>query len=236
MSHVVSSQFEVLIKVHPCLILIHDTDDSFNIVGRIGFQSRIKNVLIKDDFQVKISISDKYPEELPVVIETEGRIPEKFHRNKDEQKSLCLGTFLDLHMKFYEDKTLLHFVNNCLIPYLLRFSYWEKTGEIPLGERSHGIEGIYETYYSVLTVSKKMTVVRFIIITLKGSNDYDKCPCGSGKRYFKCHKPIITKIRKIVPESIIISDYLSIIRDLIDSGIDVPSDLMIIDKDKYFKR
>ena len=93
-----------------------------------------------------------------------------------DDNACCLG------LKFPDNRSLSikSFLEELVVPFFYRLSYTEKFGIAASrndlwGEYSHGEEGITE-YLTELSIFAKQN---------PGRNDL--CPCGSGKKYKKCH-------------------------------------------------
>ncbi len=190
------NEFLALQKNYTGLILEENNDNnSYTIKGRLFFDATYNGVEINECFDIKIFISPQYPEEIPSVWETTGRIPNKFHKLKN--KSLCLGAPINVSTKFHENSSLLGFLNNLVIPYLFSFSYFEKHGRMPYGEQFHGGKGILENYKKIFNISDEVTVLYFLKIMAENSyknNRYKNCPCGSNKKLCYCHGEHLRRI------------------------------------------
>lgn len=148
---------------------------------------------IEDDFQVEIDIPPEYPNVIPTVKEVGGRIPDDYHRLTNG--NLCLGTVAELYLSFTKNPTLLHYVQKHIVDYLYGFSYKEKYGRHPSGERAHGIEGVWEYYRERFQTNNDLAVISLLYILC--SNKYrghQLCPCGSGKKIRQCHLPFVLEL------------------------------------------
>lgn len=176
------------------------------IEGILDFSGRGNNQLINDSFEIQIIIPESFPGLLPSTKEVGGRIPDTFHHYDDG--SLCLGTPLHIRMTFFQNPTLLSYIQNLVIPYLFSFCYWKKFGQMPFGELSHGRKGIME-YYRELFVSNSDVVVINLLKILAEDNyrGHHYCPCGSEKIIRRCHGEILKKIKNYQSRENFIDDY-----------------------------
>ena len=144
---------------------------------------------VEDTFNIKLLVPQNYPESLPRVWETEGRITSAYQHVYND-RSLCLGIASDLQQKFSENPTLLGFVDNLVIPYLCGYQHWIITGTNPIGEQPHGVWWIDDYYFQRFGLNDRLKIMDTICYLLehgvhKGGH---LCPCGSGQRIKNCHE------------------------------------------------
>lgn len=176
------------------------------IQGILDFSARGKGQLINDSFKIEILVPESFPGGHPSVKEVGGRIPDTFHHLDDG--SLCLGAPLYMRMVFIQNPTLLGFVQNLVIPYLFTFCYWEKFGEMPFGELSHGWKGIMEYYRELFNSSSDVVVINLLKILAEDNyRGHHYCPCGSGKIIRRCHGEVLKIIKEYQPRENFIDDY-----------------------------
>lgn len=132
-------------REQPDLEVVQDLAGQIRLRGKVGFCVHHEGVSYRDSYQVEIEISCDYPDMVPTVKETGGRIPSGYHRFPDTD-DLCLGAPVEVVRIFSQDRTLCNFVNSLLIPYLFSYTYFVQHKKSPYGELSHGIEGIIEYY------------------------------------------------------------------------------------------
>lgn len=171
------------------------TDNNILISGKIDINCEYLDEHIIDEYEVRIVINN-YPENLPIIRETNKRIPLKYgHVYKDGE--LCLATDDEIKLTLGENFTLNQWIDNFVIPYFFGYSYFEKYGVMPFGERSHGARGIKEFYKDFFGVDTEKKTISFLNFISSFKNYKYKghhiCPCGSGKRVRDCHKNILLK-------------------------------------------
>ena len=160
---------------------------------------------IDDSYKLEIVVPEKFPQALPKVTETGGKIPcdGNFHVNPDG--TLCLGSPLRLLRKVHSAPNLTGFADKCLVPYLYAVSYkLMHGGDFVFGELAHGDQGIVDDYFVMLGLKERHQVTRAIqLLGLKKRLANKKpCPCGCGKRLGACtfhHK--LNEFRKMAPVS-----------------------------------
>lgn len=158
--------------------------------GKLTFSAQYNGVSVEDEYMVEITIPQGYPGILPSAKETGGRIPKDFHKHPDE--TLCLGSRIEMRIKFRERESLIGFVEDLLIPFLYGFSYREKYGEMPYGELPHGIEGVLKSYQTLFHVNDDLTAIAFLkILADQNYRGHMECPCGSGLKLRNCHGGVV---------------------------------------------
>ena len=158
---------------------------------------------IRDSYELKIIVPESYPQTLPQVEETAGRIPRDggFHINPDG--TLCLGTPLRLLTVLHGNPSLIGFAENCLEPYLYAVSLKLMRGiEFVFGELDHGVEGLVHDYSKILGLSQKEQVRQAIQLLCFKERIANKriCPCGCGRRLGICpFRHRLNVLRKMAP-------------------------------------
>lgn len=163
--------------------------------GRISFEAEYSGVYIADEYQIQIAWDDECF--IPCVSESGGRISSEYpHRYPDG--SVCLAAPAELFRHFAEGKGLSSFIENYVISYLYTYSYWEKYGVFPYGERSHGEAGEIEYFKELLDVDSEEQIEPFLEkIAAKGFRykGREYCPCGSGHLMNSCrHKGFLVHL------------------------------------------
>lgn len=214
------------------LRFIGENQVSYKICGNLVFTATYQNETIEDAYQIQVLVPKSYPMKLPVIKETGGRIPAEFHTNPDG--TLCLEVPIKLFMVFNENPTLLHFINNCALPYFYSFSYREKHEHLPFGDWAHGGEGLLQMYKEFFQLADNLSVVALIKIlaenNYKGNNH---CPCYSGKNLFECHGIPLKKIQHLQGSKYYAGEYVQMIDHLHNNNIKISKEL--ISKTAYKK-
>lgn len=166
--------------------------------------------IIKDNYEIEITLASNPLSSLPQVRETGNRIagvikrlektPADLHVNLND--TVCLCPYTAEKRKLPNGFNLKDFFNNLLVPYFYEQSYYEKHEQWPWGEYSHGELGLLEDYLENRGEGNNIELITEFIENFKKinfSNSYlqlvkkDKikghviCFCGSGKRIRDCH-------------------------------------------------
>lgn len=197
------SQF---LRDYPGMSTAPCSDTGVCLRGKFRFKAEVSGGdEIDDSYKLEIIVSDKFPQVLPKVKETGGKIPRdgNFHVNSDG--TLCLGSPLRLLRKVHSAPSLTGFADKCLVPYLYAVSYkLMHGGDFVFGELAHGDEGIVDDYSVMLGLKERHQVTKAIrLLGLKKRLANKKpCLCGCGKRLGACqfhHK--LNEFRKMAPAS-----------------------------------
>ena len=161
------------------------------IIGNLADET---DFLIRDVYEVEIRLDDLDMNGWPKVYEVGKR-----HQKIAEK---CNTDIIDLHINPADNSCCLGikspgnrafrietFFYERVIPFFYRLSYVEKFGidasrNDSWEEYSHGDEGIKEYYADMINYAKSNL----------GRNDL--CPCGSGKKYKRCHFNDIEPIKR----------------------------------------
>ena len=174
--------------------------------GKFRFKAEVSGGdEIDDSYKLEIVVSDKFPQALPKVKETGGKIPRdgNFHVNPDG--ALCLGSPLRLLRKVHSAPNLTGFADKCLVPYLYAVSYkLMHGGDFVFGELAHGDQGVVDDYSVMLGLKERhqITLAIQLLGIKKRIANKRLCPCGCGKRLGACrfhHK--LNEFRKMAPVS-----------------------------------
>lgn len=219
--HIVEQQFAVVVKDYPGLALGRNDGGSFTISGKFLFSAEFNGESISDGFDLEVYIPADFPASIPFVKEVGGRIPRDFHTNPDG--TLCLNVPIELRKMFRTNGTLYDFMTQSVIHFLYAFCYFEKHGEMPYGEWSHGGKGILEYYRDIFKVKDDALVVGLLRILV--DNDYrghHQCPCGSGLILRECHGSQIRELRGFQTSGQFMYDYVLVLTHILGEAKSIP--------------
>lgn len=182
-----------------------DRRDEYSILKGSLILNHKGSVNFYKKFEMEIIIDNKYPNILPKVYELSNILSKDYHINPDG--SLCLGTDFDIRLKLYPEYKLIDYIEYFIYPFLYNSLYYKNYKVSPYGERSHGEEGIIESYIDFFKIEKtrakdlfsnlnKRKFKRKLIYKDK-LNKY-LCPCGSGKKIYQCHKEEIKRLKNTI--------------------------------------
>lgn len=164
-------------------------DDTY-IRGKFWFKANVSGCdEIVDSYKLEIIVPNKFPQALPKVKETAGKIPRDGNYHVNPDGTLCLGSPLRLLKKIHSVPSLNGFTGKCLVPYLYAVSYKLRNGgDFLFGELAHGDQGIVDDYSTILGLQEQSQVTQAIKLlgVKKRIANKKPCPCGCGKRLGIC--------------------------------------------------
>jgi hypothetical protein len=176
--------------------------------GDIDIDAIYNEYRIEDTFKIGIIVPSK-PNEFPCMLEIGGRTDNiaKKHNLTDKRDLhynpktglACLCVKQEETKRFPPGSKIADFIENLVIPYLYGLSYFDKEGEWPWEEYSHGCLGLLEFYAedSNGLTQKDIEDIAFYFKADPNWKKYSKqirnpsakraCICGSKKQFKDCH-------------------------------------------------
>lgn len=204
-------QIAELTAVHKGLTTVVEREGETSVSGVLPFEASCDGLeTISESFDIELIIPNDFPETLPRVRETGGRI-EVDYKHRNPTGTLCLAIPIEQRRIFFEQPTLLGFVNRLVIPYLYGYCFFKKHGRHPFDEAEHGHEGILRHYIETLCLRDDLAALGVICFLLEhGYRGHHDCPCGSGLNVRTCHGPALLKLRQTHNEQSLQSDFFAI--------------------------
>lgn len=192
-----NSQLEEACNKYPNLRIKKNGEKLF-LKGTIDIPNNMGE--IEHSFLIEIHYKEGFPKIFPNLFEVGGDIPPLADWHKYENHRCCI-TVLPLEIIYCKNGiTVSRFIAEYVIPYLANQCYRKLSGEYK-NEFSHGIDGLIECYSEIFQTSDKRKWVEYIgyafgykALPIKG---YEKCICGSGKKFKKCHGAIFNNLQLI---------------------------------------
>ncbi len=212
MTEDLQKQIAELNDVHKELTHIVESDAETLLSGAVDFEASADGLeTITDSFDIELTIPHVFPHRLPRAKEVGGRIGTDYeHLNPDG--TLCLGVPIEQRRVFFEQPTLLGFVNKLLIPYLYGYCFWSKHDHHPFGEAAHGHEGILHHYIDTLGLRDPLAALAVICFLFEhGYRGHHPCPCGSGQIVRACHGPALRALHDHHTPDTVRIDFLAIV-------------------------
>jgi hypothetical protein len=155
-----------------------------------------------DRYEIEVLIPNDFPRSAPEVYETAGRIRRVADEHVYISGRVCLFVPGEKWRYWPEGGTLVDFLRGPVLSYFIGHAHYELTGEWPLGERSHGPEGVFEAYEEMLGTHDRDVIIEFLrVLAHPAPKGHWTCPCTSGRRLRDCHRSLIADLRvKITPE------------------------------------
>jgi hypothetical protein len=157
--------------------------------------------VILERYQIEIRVPRDYPKTLPVVEEIGGRIPRIADHHISADGTACL--LVPEEWLLAGDQSFRAFLDGPIRNFFLGQILVEAGKPWPFGERSHGYDGLIESYRELLAITDPTRVIAYFDClrrrALKGHFD---CPCGSNKRLRNCHRAELQALAKRIPPQI----------------------------------
>lgn len=218
---IVTEQMVELQAQHPNLELLRDPSGVLRLRGAIGFSIDHDSQTIEDTYDVDLEIPNDFPGSPPIAYETGGRIREDFGHFM-EAGNFCLGAPAEVRRQFAQNRSLLRFIDDQVVPYLFAYSYRRDHGTLPFGERSHGSTGLIE-YYKEFFGTSGIVAMKFLKCLADGiAPPLMGCPCGSGRKLKDCHGPKLSELRPYLSARRFEAELRQMISLARDAGIRLP--------------
>lgn len=196
---------------------LHILKDKIEITGQIQFNQIYEEVQLQDEYSIQILFPTDFPNTIPIVREISGRIESSadYHNNK-ENDGFCLGVPGEIHKKIHKNPTFKYFISEIVIPFLYANTFREKYKKYPWTTRAHFGIGLIEYYQNLFNLENEELTKKFlynIAISKEAIKGHIQCPCGSGKKFRNCHRPLYTKLITYHSHNDVQKDVLYILKD-----------------------
>lgn len=187
------------IKKYPLLKIIEKENCNLSLSGEIEIFHPIENKVI-DTFSVEMTFPKEFPHCFPKVVETSNKIERTVDRHLivTQNNTLCFAVIAEELILCRLGITTRWFLNNILVPRLAE-EYIVNHGGKYTHEFSHGPLGDLEFYYQKFRTKNPNIVVENLKFILKDRlpKSYEKCICGSGLKFKKCHRRIFEDLKEL---------------------------------------
>ena len=211
----VFDEVETLLAQQP-LMTKNEADGGLKIIGKYKICNQLEDEVFEDYFSIEIFVPDGFPEDIPTIHTTDGRIRVnnyKGHVYKNGQFCLEIDTAIAAYLQ--DNPSLLSFLTKYLDPYLFGFLFYQKHKRLPFGEHKHGILGLMDFYCELFDTADIKTAYSLLASLFKDNfKGHIQCPCQSGKRYRNCHKDRINDLKSSRLYERYKNDFVTIIAEL----------------------
>lgn len=182
---------------------------------------------VQDWYQLEILLPPEYPEQLPKVWEVGGRIPRHVDRHVFRDGALCLGAPLGLWLPLDGDFSITTVVDGPLRSFLIGNSLVEQGEPWPHGELLHGRPGLLQQVCELVGSENPVDAALLLLdVANEELRGHSPCPCGSGKKFSKCHRDLVRRLHT-VPESFIRDAKVATVSTAMDSLMTQRADLIV---------
>lgn len=199
---------EIIQKEYPTLHV--QVENSIVYLRGSFFIRTIDKTCVIDRYSIEIQLPNDYPRSVPIVRETEGRLPKIPDRHfvtvqrPDSIDNIACLFLRDERYKYYPNgASIIEFIDGPVQDFFLWQTYYDLTnGKSSLGERRHGVKGVVEFYSEELQTSEIRVIVQFLeYLSKEEVKGHWPCYCGSRNIMRKCHfEKLLSLKSKITPE------------------------------------
>lgn len=160
---------------------------------------------LRDIFAIKLVHSSYYPKGFGRLYEIGDDIPKTIEWHKYDNEQCCVCAVPEELIQQQKRNSILAFLQEYAIPFLVTYLYKKEYGKYPNGEYEHGHTGTVQWYkeqFPLCSLSKTRDIVAYIALGNRLPKPFEKCICNSGKKFKKCHYLICQRL-KLIPK-----DYL----------------------------
>ncbi|MDI9319052.1 MAG: hypothetical protein QM530_01140 [Phycisphaerales bacterium] len=158
-----------------------------------------------DTYSIEIKIPPTYPKEIPILLETQGKIPRDIDWHIVNKEGICcLGTDSKIYRELQNKITIENWFKKFGYSFLANHRYRAETGKYANGYYRHFNDGIVDDYKELFRLNSKEEVVTYIkyILGKKTKSLNTNCFCGSNKLYKRCYLLYKEKHFHNIPEFI----------------------------------
>jgi SEC-C motif len=171
--------------------------------GRVFLEGTITLVAecgVPTPIVVRVEFPSDYPQGEPHIFEIAGRFPHVPDRHFFADGQCCLWLPPESRWKPDDPEGLCRFLEEAAVFFDQQLVYEaEGKGIWPSEQRSHGDEGYLEFVQEVLGGGQQLLAVFApILLGLRTGHiqSNDQCPCGSRRKYKRCHKQHVEEVRR----------------------------------------
>lgn len=173
-------QVNSLLQIYDKLHIEKESNQEIILTGEILVNRTASSYTLYKIYHIEVHIpfeSDK----LPYVFDIGNAIDSNYnHQYKDGP--LCLETDFAIRIRFVDGLNLVSWMQEFVEPYFFSYEYYQRFGCFPFGERSHGIEGVLQSFGDVFQETDNIKVCKILMFIYSDRyRGHLPCPCGSGK-------------------------------------------------------
>jgi hypothetical protein len=189
---------------HPGLTVLPCAGEEIRLTGelRVNHSGPPHGLHIEASYQIDFRVPLEFPRALPLVYETEGKIPSDFHRLNGG--ALCLGSPAGQRIQLGRAPSIGHFIDRVVIPYLYGHAHMVRVGKMPFDELAHGVAGLVDDARCIFGLPGAIPPCRGLELAAMRRRVANKrpCPCGSGRRLGRCHNRSINHARALMGRAV----------------------------------
>ena len=173
-------QVKSLLQIYDKLHIEKESNQEIILTGEILVNRTASSYTLYKTYHIEVHIpfeSDK----LPYVFDIGNAIDSNYN-HQYKYGPLCLETDFAIRSRFVDGLNLVSWMQEFVEPYFFSYEYYQRFGCFPFGERSHGIEGILQSFGDVFQETDNIKVCKILMFIYSDRyRGHLPCPCGSGK-------------------------------------------------------
>ena len=161
--------------------------NSHALEGELDICDKLGNY--RGSFEIMILLPINYPFGVPIVVEKSNHIPRDRNWHVSSEGVCCLDIDHKLLFASKSGIKISEFIGKWVYSFFANYIYRSENKEYANGEYAHEFAGIKQFYLDDLRLSDSELILKILNQILVGSvpKKYDRCLCGNGKRFDKCH-------------------------------------------------
>jgi len=182
---------ELFAERYPELIAISEDG---NVIIRGSFPI-VHEGEVLDRFSIELRIPRNFPDSIPILRETSGRIPRILDRHINANGESCPLVPEEWLLLLREERTIPSFLDGPVRNFFLFQALKERGESWPWGERPHGRRGLLQSYAEMLGIAEDLVPAYLYCLSRNELKGHLDCPCGSSKRLRSCHIEQVRDLR-----------------------------------------
>lgn len=151
-----------------------------------------------DRYSVELQLARNHPAGLPLVRETDGRIPRNIDRHILAPDGTACVLLPDERWRLWPvGSPLLKYLLGPLHSFFLAQTTVEEGQPWPFGQWAHGAKGIFQFYGELLDTSDLRVMTTYLdYLAAKKVKGHWPCPCRNGRKLRDCHFDKVRDLRE----------------------------------------
>jgi hypothetical protein len=154
---------------------------------------------VLDRFLIELTIPKDFPDSIPTIRETAGRIPRTLDRHMNAKGEACPLVPEEWLLLPRQERNIISFLEGPVRNFFLFQALKERGQSWPWGERPHGRAGLLQSYSEMLGVNEDLVPGYLYCLSRRELKGHLDCPCGIGRKLRRCHSEQVRALREKIP-------------------------------------
>lgn len=173
-------QVNSLLQIYDKLHIEKESNQEIILTGEILVNRTASSYTLYKTYHIEVHIPFEF-DKLPYVFDI-GNAIDSNNNHQYKDGPLCLETDFAIRIRFVDGLNLVSWMQEFVEPYFFSYEYYQRFGCFPFGERSHGIEGVLQSFGDVFQETDNIKVCKILMFIYSDRyRGHLPCPCGSGK-------------------------------------------------------